>query len=295
MKIGVVHFGWASAGTALIVRTLIEGLSIQDKTVYGIEYNRTSKDIELKEFTPKGLSSKLGLDGYVLSSFSIDIWNEKTSVIEDKLSNLDKVILLGGSADKINQFSPKLLHVPISIFNNVEGSQLTLGYDTALNSIVEYIESVRDTASSLSYGKVRVFNVQIPGTDLSKLLMNSALAVEAKVVKKASEEEIEYLKQHIREKEANQEGYTFLLLNQSVDPVKLEVHFEEFDLDWKVLEIDESQCGGPYPTALDRLLANQLNKAVVDWILSDQPSGQLLIQDNQVLFRQKNNISEVTK
>ncbi|MGM0877216.1 MAG: 6-phosphofructokinase [Bacillota bacterium] len=287
MKIGVVHFGWASAGTAQIVRTLIEGLSIQEKTVYGIEYNRTSKEIELKELTSKGLSSKLGLDGYVLSSFPIDIWNEKNLVIEDKLSNLDKVILLGGSEAKINQFSPKLLHVPISIYNNVEGTQLTLGYDTALNSIVEYIESVRDTASSLSYGKVRVFNVQIPGTNSSKLLMNSALAVEAKVVTKVNEEEIEHVKQHIRVKEANQEGYTFLLMDQSVDPAKLGVHFGEFDLDWKILEIDESQCGGPNPTALDRVIANQLKKAVVDWSLSDQPSGRLLIQDNQVLYECK--------
>ncbi|MFC0271776.1 6-phosphofructokinase [Metabacillus herbersteinensis] len=285
MKIGVAHFGCASAGTVQIVRTLIERLSIQEKTVYGIEYNRVSKEIELKELTSKGFSSNLGLDGYVLSSFPNDIWNEKTSVLEDKLSNLDKVILLGGSEAKINQFLPKLLSVPISIFNSVEGSELTLGYDTALNSIVEYIESVRDTASSLSYGKVRVFNVQIPGNGLSKLLLNSALAVEAKVVTNTSQEEIEQLKQHIRMKEAKQESYTFLLMDQSVDPVKLGVHFGEFDLDWKIVEIDESQCGGPKPTALDRVIANQLKKAVVDWSLSDQPSGQLLIQDNQVLFR----------
>lgn len=285
MKIGVVHFGWASAGTAQIVHSLIEGLSIQEKTVYGIECNRRSNEIELKELKKPVSPLKIGTDGYVLRSFPIEVWNEKLSVIADKLSALDKVILLGGSEVKIDHLSAELLHVPVSIFNNIEGSQFTLGYDTALNSIVKNIESVRDTASSLSYGKVRVFNVQIPGNGSSNLLLNTALAVEAEVVTKASEEEIEHIKLHIRKKEANLEGYTFLLMDQTVDPVKLEVHFEEFDLDWKIVEIDESQCGGSYLTALDRVITNQLKKAVVDWSLSDQPSGQLLIQDNQVLYK----------
>jgi 6-phosphofructokinase 1 len=293
--IGVVHFGWASAGTAQIVRTLIEGLSRQEKTIYAIECNRTSKDIELRELKNEGITANLGSDSCVLSSFPVEIWNERSSEIADKLSKLDKIILLGGSEVEINQTSSKQLHVPVSIFNNVDGSQLTLGYDTALNSIVKNIESVRDTASSLSYGKVRVFNVQIPGFGSSNLLLNSALAVEAEVVTNANEEEIAHIKQHIRKKEANKEGYTFLLMDHSVDPVKLEVHFEEFDLDWKIVEIDESQCGGPYPTALDRLIANQLKKAVVDWSLTDQPSGQLFIQDNQVIYTQTNKISEVTK
>jgi 6-phosphofructokinase 1 len=290
MKIGVVHFGWASSGTAEIVRSLIVGLSHLESTVYGIECNRTSNNIELKELTREAQSPRVGLDSYVLNSFPVEIWNEKSLVIADNLSTLDKVIILGGSEVEINHLSTKVLHVPVSIFNNVDGSQFTLGYDTAINSIVESIESVRDTASSLSYGKVRVFNVQIPGFGSSKLLMNSALAVGAEVMTNANMEEVEHIKQHIRQKEANQEGYTFIMMNQSVDPVLLEEHFEEFDLDWKIVAIDDSQCGGPYPTALDRVIANQLKKAVVDWSLSEQASGQLQIQDNQVLFENNNYI-----
>ena len=288
MKIGVVHFGWASAGTAQIVRSLIEGLSLQETTIYGIECNRVSKDIELKEMTKKSISSGLGSESYVLSTFPLDVWNEKTLVIADELSALDKVIVLGGSEVETKHLSSKLLHVPVSIFNNVEGSQFTLGYDTALNAIVENIESVRDTASSLSYGKVRVFKVQIPGIGSSKLLLNSAVAVEAEVMTKASEEEIEHIKQHIKMKQANQEEYTFILMNHSIDPASIDGHFDEFDLDWRMVDIDDSQCGGPYPTAFDRVIANKLKKAVIEWSLSDQPSAQLLIQDNQVEF--KNNL-----
>ncbi|KKI93446.1 hypothetical protein WQ54_04210 [Bacillus sp. SA1-12] len=294
MKIGVVHFGWASAGTAQIVRTLIEGLSKEENTVYGIECNKTTKDIELKELSDKDLS-KFGSHRYELSIFPQEVWKEKASTHANSLANLDKIILLGQVETDLKQLPAKTLQVPISIFNNIDGSQLTLGYDTAFNAIVKNIESVRDTASSLSYGKVRTFNVQIPGAGPSKLLEHTALAVEAVVVKDAKEETIVNLKQHIREKEANKEGYTFFIMDQTVNPEQLSEHFKEFDLDWKVVEIDDSQCGGPFPTALDRLLANQLKKAVVDWTLSDQPSGQLLIQDNQALFEEINSISEVVK
>ncbi|WP_299092505.1 6-phosphofructokinase [uncultured Metabacillus sp.] len=294
MKIGVVHFGWASAGTAQIVRTLIEGLSKEENTVYGIECNKTTKDIELKELSNKDLS-KFGSHRYELSIFPPEIWTEQASALANSLGKLDKIILLGQSEANLKQLAAKTLQVPISIFNHIDGSQLTLGYDTAFNAIVKNIESVRDTASSLSYGKVRVFNVQIPGAGPSKLLEHTALAVEAEVVKNSNEETIAKLKQHIREKEANKEGYTFFIMDQTVNPEHLAEHFKEFDLDWKVVEIDESQCGGPYPTALDQLLANQLKKAVVDWTLSDQPSGQLLIHDNQALFEEINSISEVVK
>jgi 6-phosphofructokinase 1 len=285
MKIGVVHFGWATAGTAQIVRTLIEGLSIQENTVYGIECNRTTKDIELKELTKKSLAATLGSNSYVVRSFPVQYWNENALQIAEQLSTLDKVILLGGSVVNSEHLLGKLLQVPVSIFNDVEGSQLTLGYDTALNSIVEDIESVRDTASSLNYGKVRVFCVQIPGNGTSKLVVNSALAVEAEFVSTASVEEIEHIKQHVKEEEIVEQGYTFLLMNQGVDPKQLEGHFTGFDLDWRFVEIDESQLGGPYPTALDRLIANQLKAAVLDWSLSDQSSGHFVIQDGQVLLK----------
>lgn len=288
MKIGVVHFGCASAGSAQIARTLIDEVSKQGESVYGIEWNRFSKDIDLGELTQKETTSSLGSDSFVLSSFPLAVWKEKAKEIADKLSSLDKIIILGKSEDENHQLTLKQLHVPISIFNDIEGSQLTLGYDTALNSIVKNIESVRDTASSLSYGKVRVFNVQIPGTSGSSMLLkNSCLAVDGVVVPQANREHIEQVKRHIREKEAMHEGYTFLMMDQSVDPVKLGEHFEGFDLDWKVVEIDESQCGGPYPTALDRVIANQLKRSVVDWSLSNQSSGQLLVQDNKILFQEE--------
>ncbi|MFD2215993.1 6-phosphofructokinase [Metabacillus endolithicus] len=283
MKIGVVHFGCALAGASEIVRTLVEEAFIQGDMVYGIEWNASAKKIQQTELDRNSLHT-FGFNRYRLNRFSINIWNEQLDKIASELSELDQVILLGDTKANLDHFTSKLLVVPISYYNNINGSQATLGYDTALNSIVESIESVRDTASSLSYGKVRVFNVQIPGYESSRLLNDTALAVDAEVVDQVSGDVINHLKQHIRNKEANKEGYTFFVMDNSVDPEELGKHFEEFDLDWKAVVIDESQCGGPYPTAVDRLLANQLKRAVVEWVRSNHKSGQLLIQDNKVIL-----------
>lgn len=284
MHIGVVHFGCASAGTAQIVRTLVEEFSVQGNKVSGIEWNYTSKEILVTELNRNHLNT-FGVSQFKLNPFPIKIWNDSVSAIASELSELDQVILLGDTKVNANHFSSKLLSVPVSMFNNIDGSQATLGYDTALNSIVESIESVRDTASSLSYGKVRVFNVQIPGADRSRLVHDTALAVDAEVVEQVNDDVIARLKQHIKNKEANNEGYTFFVMDHLVDPEALGNHFKEFDLDWKAVIIDESQCGGPYPTAVDRLLANQLKRSIVDWISFNQPSGQLLIQDSKVILK----------
>ena len=286
MKIGVVHFGCTSAGTAQIVRTLVEELTSQSHKVIGIEWDDTKKRLHHKELNGDSYRS-FGTNSYVLNAFPISRWNDHLSELSSELTELDQVILLGDAKVIVTtNFSGKLLQVPISIYNNIEDSELTLGYDTALNSIVENIERVRDTASSLSYGKVRVFNVQIPGSELSSLLHDTALAVEAEVVEQVDSSLITHLKQHIKQKELNNEGYTFFMMDQNVDPVALEEHFREFDLDWKVVVIDESQCSGPYPTALDRLLTNQLKKAIVEWSTSDQPSGQLIIKDKKAALKE---------
>ncbi|PGT79634.1 6-phosphofructokinase [Bacillus sp. AFS040349] len=283
MKIGVVHFGCASAGATEIVRTLVEEASIQGNKVYGIEWDSSTNKIQQTEFDRNSLHT-FGFNRYRLNRFSINIWNEQLDKIASELSELDQVILLGDTKANLDHFSSKLLLVPVSYYNNVSGSQATLGYDTALNSIVESIESVRDTASSLSYGKVRVFNVQIPGVESTKLVNDTALAVDAEVVDQVNNDVVNRLKLHIRYKEANKEGYTFFVMDSSVDPMELGKHFEEFDLDWKAVVIDESQCGGPYPTAVDRLLANQLKRSVVEWVRSNHKSGQLLIKDNKVIL-----------
>ncbi len=285
MKIGVVHFGCASAGTAQIVRTLVEELSAQNHNVIGIEWDDTTKQLYRKELNENTYRS-FGTNSYVLNAFPTTIWNDQLSVLASELTELDQVILLGDAKVNVTNFSGKTLQVPISIFNNIEDSELTLGYDTALNSIVENIERVRDTASSLSYGKVRVFNVQIPGAEQSRLLHDTAIAVEAEVVEQMDSSLVAHLKQHIKQKEVNNEGYTFFIMEQNIDPVALEEHFREFDLDWKVVVIDESQCSGPYPTALDRLLTNQLKKAIVEWSTSDQPSGQLIIKDKKAVLKE---------
>jgi 6-phosphofructokinase 1 len=284
MKIGVVHFGCASAGTTQIVRTLVEEFSIQGNHLFGIEWNHTSNETQLIDLN-KNEADSFGSNKVKLNRFPTKVWNEHLSAIASELSELDQVILLGDTKVNTNHFSSKLLQVPISIFNNIDGSQTTLGYDTALNSIVESIESVRDTASSLSYGKVRVFNVQIPGAESSRLSQDTALAVDAEVVQQVNDDVIAHLKQHIKDKEANNEGYTFFVMDNSIDPEALGKHFKEFDLDWKVVVIDESQCGGPYPTALDRLLTNQLKRSISEWIRFNQPSGQLLIQDHKVILK----------
>jgi 6-phosphofructokinase 1 len=287
MKIGVVHFGSFSMGATQIVTSLIEGISKDTHHLYGVEYNRQTNEIEMKELHKDSTQIAKETGHALLRSFPDQVWKDSQKL--EALSQLDSIIVLGGREHQLTIQGVATLHVPLSIFNDVEGSLFTLGYDTALNSITNDIEKIRDTASSLSYEKLRVFNVQIPGEMSTPLLWNTALAVHANVVTSADEHGIENVKQVIREKEMKGEGYCFIMMDRSVDPTIFEEPItSEFDVDWKVAIYDESQCVGPFPTALDKILTIKMIDKILKWIETSPQTGKLVIVNNQVEFQSLN-------
>lgn len=275
MKIGVVHFGSFSVGATEIIRSLIEGSPIYGYSLYGIEFDRTVNQTSVKTLDQQ--------QEVFLKSYPEKNWDERNvSVLEDQF---DSIIVLGGR-DQQNRFQTlKTLHIPLSIYNDVDGSQYTVGYDTAINSIITNIEKIRDTASSLSYHKLRVFHIQLPGKKPTPLLWNTALAVGAEVVTSTEEKGIIRIKQAIRLEQDRGESYFFLLMDRSVEPSRIEeLLADQTNIDCKVVVIDESQCVGPYPTAQDRILTKKIIQKVFNWIETSGKSGRLVIRDDQVIF-----------
>ena len=287
MKIGVVHFGSFSMGATQIVTSLIEGISKDTHHLFGVEYNRLTNEVEIKELDKDSILTSKETGNALLKSFPDQVWKDLQH--HEALSQLDSIIVLGGREHQIYNELVSSLHVPLSIFNDVEGSLFTLGYDTAVNSITNDIEKIRDTASSLYYKKLRVFNVQIPGETSTPLLWNTALAVHGAVVTSSDEQGIESVKQVIREKEANGDTYCFIMMDRSVDPSVFEEPItSEFDVDWKVAIYDESQCVGPFPTALDKIFTIKMTDKILKWIETSPQTGKLVIVNNQVEFQSLN-------
>jgi 6-phosphofructokinase 1 len=286
MKIGVVHFGSYTTGATEIIKRLIQSSTKDIYSVFGIEWNRITNGIEVKELHTDSISQAEYNGDAVLNAFPEQYWNNEYSTKLEEIMQLDYVIVLGGNEELVSNSSIKSLHVPVSIFNDMDKSTYSLGYDTALNTVYSSIEKIRDTASSLIYDQLRVFAIQVPGEKYSPLVKDTGLAVDAPFVKKDDDEALSIIREAIQEKNSRQDTYLFIIMDYSVDHESLEKKItNEFDVDWKVMSVSESQCVGPFPTAVDRIVIRKVSDKILELISSDTDSGHLVIQDLQVIYQ----------
>ncbi|MBD8071046.1 6-phosphofructokinase [Bacillus sp. PS06] len=285
MKLGVVHFGSFTMGAIEVIRTLIEENHQNLYTLYGIEWNRHTKGIELKELHTESIKQADYKGDSLLMSFPDQYWSNHEL---EEIAQLDHVIVLGGEEHHQINSTINMIHVPVSIFNEIPESSYSLGYDSALNTVYSSVEKIRDTASSLIYNKLRVFPIQVPGEQFTPLVEDAALAVNAPFVTNDHNEGLTIIKKAIEEKNRRNQSYLFILMDYSVDHKSLEqVITTEFDVDWKVMSISKSQCVGPFPTALDQIYIRKLSTMLLDLINKGLEPGRLVIQNHEVIFKKK--------
>src|SRR5690606_32814199 len=161
----------------------------------------------------------------------------------------------------------------------------TLGYDTALNVIVTNIFKIKDTIGSLLYGKLRVFCVQIPGVSFNPLLENAAYAVGGTLIYEPNDEYWDQLTDDLKRMYESGVNHSILVVNETIDPTTIQEKLSnKIDVDFKWDIIDESQCAGPYPTAMDRIFAMKFSEHIIQWLSGDIQSTRLLIKNQEVQF-----------
>ncbi len=181
----------------------------------------------------------------------------------------------------------RLLYVPVSIINDIPGSDSTLGYDTALNSIVENALKIQDTIHSVKYAKPRLFGVQVPGNAPDHMLEELAVAAEGYFVSgNFTDEQIDSLCHSIDSNFSQDKTSSVLFYNHAISSEDLNVRIlPKLNVDWKDTTIDEALCMGSHPTATDRILASKLSDQIILWLKNGKLSGQLTIKNAEVSFQ----------
>lgn len=175
--------------------------------------------------------------------------------------------------------------IPGTIDNDLSGTDLTLGFDTAVNTVVSLIDKIRDTANSHN----RVFFVEVMGRDSGFIALNSAIASGASAMMLPEtdvsvEQLIDML--DIRHKsgkkssivivsEGNINGNAFELTQRIKES---QPHFHP-----RVTVLGHLQRGGS-PSANDRILAARFSQAAIEYLLEGKKYGMTGIQQNKVCF-----------
>ena len=207
-----------------------------------------------------------------------------------KKNNIDGLIIIGGDGSFTggmifqNEFNFPVIGIPGTIDNDLFGTSHTLGYDTALNTVMEAIDKIRDTAISHD----RLFFVEVMGRDAGHIALNSGIAIGAQEIL-IPEENIGMEELIISLKKSKEAGKTSSIVvvaegNKSGKNVfelakRVEDKFPDYEI--KVSVLGHMQRGGS-PTCFDRVLATRMGVKAVESLLAGEFSKMVGVQQGEI-------------
>ena len=203
---------------------------------------------------------------------------------------IDALVVIGGDGTFTGarifaqEFNVPIVGIPGTIDNDLYGTDSTIGYDTALNTIIGAVDKIRDTASSHE----RLFFIEVMGRDAGFLALNSALAsgAEAAIIPER-ETKVDQLEELIRNGFRKSKNSSIVLVAESditggAAGLAERMHKEHPEYDVRVTILGHIQRGGS-PTAYDRILASRMGVAAIDALLDEQRSIMIGIVNDKIV------------
>ncbi|GAA4134664.1 6-phosphofructokinase [Sphingobacterium lactis] len=189
-----------------------------------------------------------------------------------KKHNIDALVVIGGDgtftgASKfIEEFDIPIIGMPGTIDNDLNGTDFTIGYDTAINTVVDAVDKIRDTAESHD----RLFVVEVMGRDSGLIALRSGISTGAEAVL-IPELEVDYdaIMKRLDKTRKNKASRIIIVAEGDkegglVVAEKIKANFPAYDV--RVSILGHIQRGGK-PTCMDRVLASRLGVAAIEGLL----------------------------
>ena len=291
--IGILTSGGDAPGMNAAIRAVTRSAIFGGFKVKGIYrgYRGLITD-EIEEFTTANVSNIIQRGGTILKTARCKEFQtpEGRQLAYDTLSRhgIDALVVIGGDGSLTgarifaNEFNFPIIGLPGTIDNDLYGTDTTIGYDTALNTIMECVDKIRDTATSHE----RLFFIEVMGRDAGFLALNGAIAsgAEAAIIPEISTE-VDQLADLIENGFRKSKNSSIVLVAES--PVTggamgIAQRVEK-EYDVRVSILGHLQRGGS-PTAHDRILASRMGAAAIDALLDDQRNVMIGIKNDEIVY-----------
>ena len=294
-KIGVLTSGGDSPGMNAAIRSVVRTCAYHHIDCIGI-YRGYQGMIEgdFKEMGPRSVNNIVNKGGTILKSARSKefMTAEGRQKAHQNLvnSNIDALVVIGGDGSFTgaevfnNEFDYPVMGIPGTIDNDIFGTSHTLGFDTALNTVVECIDKIRDTASSHN----RLFLVEVMGRDAGHIALNAGIGAGAEEILIPEQDlGLERLLESLRKSKASGKSSSIVVIaegdkiGKSVFELKdyIEEHMPEYDI--RVSVLGHMQRGGA-PSCFDRVLASRLGVKAVESLLEGKSNFMVGILNDKV-------------
>ena len=251
---------------------------------------------EIKEFQTHDVSNIIQRGGTILKTSRCDEFKTiegRTLAYETmQREGIDALVVVGGDGsitgayNLAKDFDVPCIALPGTIDNDLYGTDTTIGYDTALNTIMECIDKIRDTASSHE----RLFIVEVMGRDAGFLALNGTIATGAEAcVLPEIDPEFEKITQFISNGLRRTKSSSIVLFAEgrekdyNIMEVADSMRQKFPELDVRVSILGYLQRGGS-PTASDRILASRLGVAAIESLLEGQRNIMVGLRNNEIVY-----------
>lgn len=206
-----------------------------------------------------------------------------------KKLNIDALVVIGGdgtftgAAKFTEDYNVPIIGIPGTIDNDLAGTDFTIGYDTAINTVVDAVDKIRDTAESHD----RLFVVEVMGRDSGLIALRSGIGIGAEAVL-IPELEVDYTAIMKRLDSTRKSKSSRIIIVAEGDDEgglvvaeRIQKSFPSYDV--RVSILGHIQRGGR-PTCMDRVLASRLGVAAVEGLLEGRTGEMAGLINGQIQF-----------
>lgn len=209
-----------------------------------------------------------------------------------RANNIDAFVVIGGNgsfagAQLFNEeFGFPVIGIPGTIDNDIIGTSYTIGFDTAINTVVEVIDKIRDTASSHN----RLFFVEVMGRDVGHIALNAGVGAGAEEILIPEQNlGLERLLDSLKRSKKSGKSSSIVIvaegdkIGKNVFELKeyVEEHLPIYDV--RVSVLGHMQRGGN-PTCFDRVLASRMGVKAVEALLDGKTNYMVGIRDTKLVL-----------
>jgi len=292
-KIGVMTSGGDSPGMNAAVRSVVRTCTHYRIDCVGI-YRGYQGMIE-GDFEPldaRSVSGIINKGGTILKSARSKEFRTKEGRAKAyeqlKEAGIDAIVVIGGDGSFTggmvfnNEFGFPLVGIPGTIDNDIFGTSFTLGYDTALNTVVEAIDKIRDTASSHN----RLFFVEVMGRDAGFIALNAGIGAGAEEILIPEEDMgLERMLESLKRSKRSGKSSSIVVVAEGDKTGKnvfalaeyIEENLPEYEV--RVSVLGHMQRGGS-PSCYDRVLASRMGVKAVELLLDGKTNLMVSINNN---------------
>jgi len=296
-RIAVLTSGGDAPGMNAAVRAVVRSSVFYQLECYAVFQGYQGLiDGNFKKFTARSVNNIVNKGGTLLKSarsLEFRTPDGRKKAHENLIKhNIDALVVIGGDGSFTgamifqNEFNFPVIGIPGTIDNDIYGTQYTLGYDTAINTVIDVIDKIRDTASSHN----RLFFVEVMGRDAGHIALNSGIGAGAEEILIPEENRgLEQLLESLKRSEKSGKSSSIVVVAEGDKTGKnvfelaayVEQNLPYYEV--RVSVLGHMQRGGS-PSCFDRVLASRMGVHAVESLREGNSNVMVgVVNDNMQL------------